>query len=61
MEASHCQEMKGVNGKTGYGVCDHCVLARTPWLKKVEFRDLVGVAIAPVSKNLPVKYITQKE
>ena len=56
MEASHCQEMKGVNGKTGY-----CVLAGTPWLKKVEFRDLVGVAIAPVSKKLSVKYITQKE
>ena len=36
--------------------CDHLVLAGTPGPKRVEFRDLVGVAIAPVSKQLAVKY-----
>ena len=36
--------------------CDHWVLAGTPRPKTVGFRNLVGVAIAPVSKKLAVKY-----
>ena len=35
---------------------DHWVLAGTPGPKMVEFRDLLGVVIAPVSKKLTVKY-----
>ena len=33
---------------------DHWVQAGPPCPKAVEFRDLVGVAIAPVSKKLTV-------
>ena len=36
--------------------CDHWVLAGTPRSKMVVFRDLVGVAIATVSKKLNVKW-----
>ena len=32
------------------------IIAGTPGPKMVEFRFLVGVAIAPVSKKLAVKY-----
>ena len=35
--------------------CDNWVLARTPRPIMVGFCDLVGVAIAPVSKKLTVK------
>ena len=35
--------------------CDHWVLAGTPRPKTVGFRNLVRVAIAPVSKKLAVK------
>ena len=40
-------------------VCDHWVLAGIPWPKTVEFRDLVGVAIAPVSNKIAVKSNSQ--
>ena len=35
---------------------DHWILAGTLGPKMVEFCDLMGVAIAPVSKKLAVKY-----
>ena len=35
--------------------CDHWVLAGTPRPKIVGFCDLVGVAIAPLSKKLAVE------